>query len=209
VHLRVSIRRVTGPVLIVNLEALRRRRGPDLAPTIAGRWPGRLPPRPYGGIIALEPPLYAESALAIIGIFTEVGGIIAPDATEEAIRRHCRAARNLLAVLLDCACPIRAAWASTAKTVAGDYWCRAATILGLGHEAWRGDQRAPLTPNCTIFNSRSFSPSTVKVEHHHFAKDLATVGIGAEPDEPGSISAPHRPRAAQDAPAELSSSEPA
>src|SRR4029077_17743651 len=69
----------------------------------------------YGGIIALNRPLDAEAARAIIGIFTEV--IIAPDATEEAIAII--AGRRNLRLLLAGGLPDPRSVGLTAKTVAG------------------------------------------------------------------------------------------
>src|ERR1700749_4184756 len=69
----------------------------------------------YGGIIAVNRTLDAESARAIIGIFTEV--IIAPDATEEAIAII--GARKNLRLLLAGSLPDPRHLGLTAKTVAG------------------------------------------------------------------------------------------
>src|SRR6201986_5393964 len=69
----------------------------------------------FGGIVALNRTLDAESARAIIGIFTEV--IIAPDATEEAIAII--GARKNLRLLLAGSLPDPRHLGLTAKTVAG------------------------------------------------------------------------------------------
>ena len=58
----------------------------------------------FGGIVALNRKLDAEAAKAIIEIFTEV--IIAPDATEEAIKIV--AAKKICGCCWPAACPIRA-----------------------------------------------------------------------------------------------------
>ncbi len=60
----------------------------------------------FGGIVALNRPLDAEAAKAITEIFTEV--IIAPDASEEAIKPSWRR-RRTCACCSPAACPIRAA----------------------------------------------------------------------------------------------------
>jgi phosphoribosylaminoimidazolecarboxamide formyltransferase/IMP cyclohydrolase len=69
----------------------------------------------YGGIIALNRTLDAETARAVTGIFTEV--IIAPDATDEAIAII--AGRKNLRLLLTGGLPDPRAMGLTAKTVAG------------------------------------------------------------------------------------------
>src|SRR6202165_3951931 len=69
----------------------------------------------YGGIIALNRTLDADTARAIIGIFTEV--IIAPDATDEAIAIV--ATKRNLRLLLAGGLPDPRAAGLTAKTVAG------------------------------------------------------------------------------------------
>src|SRR6201987_2876584 len=69
----------------------------------------------YGGIIALNRTLDAETARALTGIFTQ--GIISPDATEEAIAIV--AGRGHLRLLLGGVLPDPRAAGLTAKTVAG------------------------------------------------------------------------------------------
>ena len=70
---------------------------------------------PYGGIIAVNRTLDAETARDITEIFTEV--IIAPDATEEAIAIIAK--RRNLRLLLAGSLPDPRASGLTAKTVAG------------------------------------------------------------------------------------------
>src|SRR5204863_2381223 len=69
----------------------------------------------YGGIVALNRTLDAETARAVTEIFTEV--IIAPDATEEAIAIIAK--RRNLRLLLAGSLPDPRAAGLTAKTVAG------------------------------------------------------------------------------------------
>ena len=78
----------------------------------------------YGGIIALNRALDAETARAVTGIFTEV--IIAPDATEEAIAIIAEPQESAAAAR-PAACPIRARSASPRRRSPAGCWCRAAT----------------------------------------------------------------------------------
>ena len=158
----------------------------------------------YGGIIALNRTLDAEAARAIIGIFTEV--IIAPDATEEAIaiiggrrksapaagRRPARSARNgpdrqdgrgrLLVQSRD-------------NAVVDDMALKVAT------------KRAPTDAELRDLKFAFRVAKHVKSNTIIYAKDLATVGIGA-----GQMSrvdsARIAARKAQDAAAELKLAEP-
>ena len=73
------------------------------------------PTSAFGGIVALNRPLDAEAARAIVEIFTEV--IIAPDASEEAI--SIVGTKKNLRLLIAGGLPDPRAGGLTAKTVAG------------------------------------------------------------------------------------------
>src|SRR6186997_3291927 len=107
----------------------------------------------YGGIIAVNRTLDADAARAIIGIFTEV--IIAPDATEEAIAVV--AAKKNLRLLLE----------SRDNAVIEDMALKVAT------------KRAPTDAELRDLKFAFRVAKHVKSNTIIYAKDLATVGIGA------------------------------
>jgi phosphoribosylaminoimidazolecarboxamide formyltransferase / IMP cyclohydrolase len=158
----------------------------------------------YGGIIALNRTLDAETARAVTGIFTEV--IIAPDATEEAIAII--ASRKNLRLLLTGGLPDPRAMGLTAKTVAGG-------LLVQGRDNAVVDdmvlkvmtKRAPTEAEMRDLIFAFRVAKHVKSNTIVYAKDLATVGIGA-----GQMSrvdsARIAARKAQDAAAELKLAEP-
>jgi phosphoribosylaminoimidazolecarboxamide formyltransferase/IMP cyclohydrolase len=158
----------------------------------------------YGGIIALNRTLDAEAARAIIGIFTEV--IIAPDATEEAIAII--AGRRNLRLLLAGGLPDSRSMGLTAKTVAGGLLVQSrdnAVVedMKLGVVTKRAPTDAELGDLKFAFRVAKHVKSNTII----YAKDLATVGIGA-----GQMSrvdsARIAARKAQDAAAELKLAEP-
>src|ERR1700760_422825 len=130
----------------------------------------------YGGIIALNRTLDAETARAVTGIFTEV--IIAPDATEDAIAIV--AARKNLRLLLTGGLPDPRAMGLTAKTVAGG-------LLVQGRDNAVVDdmvlkvvtKRAPTEREMRDLIFAFRVAKHVKSNTIVYAKDLATVGIGA------------------------------
>src|SRR6201986_4836124 len=158
----------------------------------------------YGGIIALNRTLDAETARAVNGIFTEV--IIAPDATDEAIAIV--AGRRNLRLLLTGGLPDPRAIGLTAKTVAGG-------LLVQGRDNAVVDdmvlkvvtKRAPTEQEMRDLMFAFRVVKHVKSNTIVYAKDLATVGIGA-----GQMSrvdsARIAARKAQDAAAELKLAEP-
>ena len=77
----------------------------------------------FGGIVALNQPLDAETAQEITGIFTEV--VIAPGASDEA--KAIFAAKKNLRLLTTEALPDVAAGGKTVRQVAGGLWCRTRT----------------------------------------------------------------------------------
>jgi phosphoribosylaminoimidazolecarboxamide formyltransferase/IMP cyclohydrolase len=129
-----------------------------------------------GGIVAVNRRLDAEAARAIIEIFTEV--IIAPDASEEAIALI--AARKNLRLLLAGQLPDPRAMGLTAKTVAGG-------LLVQGRDNAVVDdmtlqvvtKRAPTEAELRDLRFAFRVAKHVKSNTIVYAKDLATVGIGA------------------------------
>jgi phosphoribosylaminoimidazolecarboxamide formyltransferase / IMP cyclohydrolase len=131
---------------------------------------------PYGGIIAVNRTLDAEAARAIIGIFTEV--IIAPDATEEAIAII--AGRRNLRLLLAGGLPDPRAPGLTAKTVAGGLLVQSRDNAVVDDMALKvATRRAPTDAELRDLKFAFRVAKHVKSNTIVYAKDLATVGIGA------------------------------
>src|ERR1700709_2629446 len=131
---------------------------------------------PYGGIIAVNRTLDAETARAITEILTEV--IIAPDATEEAIAIISK--KKNLRLLLAGILPDPRAMGLTAKTVAGG-------LLVQSRDNAVVDDLTPKTvaspaPTEAELRDLKFAfrvAKHVKSNTIVYARDLATVGIGA------------------------------
>ena len=131
---------------------------------------------PYGGIIAVNRTLDAEAARVITEILTEV--IIAPDATEEATAIVAK--RKNLRLLLAGSLPDPRAPGLTAKTVAGGLLVQSrdnavADDLTLKVVTKRAPTDAELRDLKFAFRVVKHVKSNTIV----YAKDLATVGIGA------------------------------
>src|SRR6266851_4593901 len=130
----------------------------------------------YGGIVALNRTLDAEAARAITEIFTEV--IIAPDATEEAIAIV--AARRNLRLLLAGGLPDPRAMGLTAKTVAGGLLVQSRDNAVVDDMTLRAvTRRAPTDTELRDLKFAFRVAKHVKSNTIVYAKDLATVGIGA------------------------------
>jgi phosphoribosylaminoimidazolecarboxamide formyltransferase / IMP cyclohydrolase len=177
--------------------------GPDLA-TAYARALACDSTSAYGGIIAVNRTLDADAARAIIGIFTEV--IIAPDATEEAIAII--AGRRNLRLLLAGGLPDPRAVGLTAKTVAGGLLVQSrdnAVVEDMDLKV--ATRRAPTEAELRDLKFAFRVGKHVKSNTIIYAKDLATVGIGA-----GQMSrvdsARIAARKAQDAAVELKLAEP-
>src|SRR3954465_2912538 len=130
----------------------------------------------YGGIVALNRTLNAEAARAITEIFTEV--IIAPDATDEAIRIV--GAKKNLRLLLAGGLPDPRALGLTVKSVAGGLLVQSrdnATVdeMQLKTVTKRALTAAELDDLQFAFRVAKHVKSNTIV----YAKDRATVGIGA------------------------------
>ena len=130
----------------------------------------------FGGIVALNRKLDAEAARAITEIFTEV--IIAPDATEEAIALV--AAKKNLRLLLAGGLPDPRAAGLTAKTVAGGLLVQSRDNAVVDDMDLRPVTKRPPT-NAELRDLRfAFRVAKhVKSNTIVYAKDMATVGIGA------------------------------
>src|ERR1700751_2620288 len=130
----------------------------------------------YGGIIALNRTLDAETARDVTGIFTEV--IIAPDATEEAIAII--AGRKNLRLLVTGGLPDPRAIGLTAKTVAGGFLVQSRDNAVVDDMALKTvTKRAPTEAELRDLKFAFRVTKHVKSNTIVYAKDLATVGIGA------------------------------
>ena len=130
----------------------------------------------YGGIVALNRTLDADAARAITEIFTEV--IIAPDATEEAIAIV--AARRNLRLLLAGGLPDPRAMGLTAKTVAGGLLVQSRDNAVVDDMTLKvATKRAPGDTELRDLKFAFRVAKHVKSNTIVYAKDLATVGIGA------------------------------
>lgn len=130
----------------------------------------------FGGIVAMNRPLDAEAAKAITDIFTEV--IIAPDASEEAIAIV--AAKKNLRLLLAGSLPDPRAEGLTLRTVAGGFLTQNrdnAVVDAMDLKVVT--KRAPTERELEDLRFAFRVAKHVKSNAIVYAKDLATVGIGA------------------------------
>ena len=130
----------------------------------------------YGGIIAFNRTLDADAANAIAGIFTEV--IIAPDATEEA--RAIIGKRKNLRLLLAGSLPDPKALGLTYKSVAGGLLVQTRDNAIVDDMTLQTvTKRAPTEAELRDLRFAFRVAKHVKSNTIIYAKDLATVGIGA------------------------------
>jgi phosphoribosylaminoimidazolecarboxamide formyltransferase/IMP cyclohydrolase len=130
----------------------------------------------FGGIIAMNQTLDAATARAITGIFTEV--IIAPDATEEAIAII--AGRKNLRLLLAGSLPDPRARGLTAKTVAGGLLVQSRDNAVVDDMTFKVvTKRAPTEAEMRDLKFAFRVAKHVKSNTIVYARDLATVGVGA------------------------------
>jgi phosphoribosylaminoimidazolecarboxamide formyltransferase/IMP cyclohydrolase len=149
--------------------------GPDLA-TAYRRALACDPTSAYGGIIALNRTLDAETAKAVTEIFTEV--IIAPDATDDAIAVVAK--RRNLRLLLAGGLPDPRAIGLTAKTVAGGLLVQSRDNAVVDDMTLKvATKRAPTEAEMRDLMFAFRVAKHVKSNTIIYAKDLATVGIGA------------------------------
>jgi phosphoribosylaminoimidazolecarboxamide formyltransferase/IMP cyclohydrolase len=130
----------------------------------------------FGGIVALNRTLDADAARAITEIFTEV--IIAPNATEEAIAIV--GAKKNLRLLLAGGLPDPRAAGLTAKTVAGGLLVQSRDNAVVDAMTLKTvTKRAPTEAELRDLRFAFRIAKHVKSNTIIYAKDLATVGIGA------------------------------
>ena len=130
----------------------------------------------YGGIVALNRTLDADAARAITEIFTEV--IIAPDATVEAIAIV--GMKKTLRLLLAGGLPDPRAAGMTAKTVAGGLLVQSRDNAVVDDMTLKvATKRAPTNSEIRDLKFAFRVAKHVKSNTIVYAKDLATVGIGA------------------------------
>ncbi|HXD13180.1 MAG TPA: bifunctional phosphoribosylaminoimidazolecarboxamide formyltransferase/IMP cyclohydrolase [Xanthobacteraceae bacterium] len=130
----------------------------------------------YGGIIALNRTLDAETAKAVTEIFTEV--IIAPDATDAAIAVVAK--RRNLRLLLAGGLPDPRAIGLTSKTVAGGLLVQSRDNAVVDDMTLKvATKRAPTEAEMRDLMFAFRVAKHVKSNTIIYAKDLATVGIGA------------------------------
>src|SRR6202171_2947369 len=153
---------------------------------------------PYGGIIAVNRTLDAEAVRAITEILTEV--IIAPDATEEAIAIIAK--RKNLRLLLAGSLPDPRAAGLTAKTVAGGLLVQSRDNAVVDDIVLKvATKRAPTEAELRDLKFAFRVAKHVKSNTIVYAKDLATVGIGAgqmSRVDSARIAAPKAPDAADE-----------
>src|SRR5882762_1593533 len=130
----------------------------------------------FGGIVALNRTLDADAARAITEIFTEV--IIAPDATEDAIAIV--SAKKNLRLLLAGGLPDPRTVGLTAKTVAGGLLVQSRDNAVVDDMALKTvTKRTPTEAELRDLKFAFRVAKHVKSNTIVYAKDLATVGIGA------------------------------
>jgi phosphoribosylaminoimidazolecarboxamide formyltransferase/IMP cyclohydrolase len=130
----------------------------------------------FGGIVALNRTLDADAANAIVDIFTEV--IVAPDATEEAIKIV--GAKKNLRLLLTGGLPDARARGMTFRSVAGGMLVQTrdnVTVEDLDLKAVT--KRKPTPEELADLRFAFRVAKHVKSNAIVYAKDSATVGIGA------------------------------
>ena len=130
----------------------------------------------FGGIVALNRPLDAETARRVVEIFTEV--IIAPDATEEAIAVI--GAKKNLRLLLAGAVPDPRAPGLALRTVSGGFLVQDRDSAVVDDMEFRVvTRRAPTNAEIADLRFAFRVAKHVKSNAIVYAKDAATVGIGA------------------------------
>jgi phosphoribosylaminoimidazolecarboxamide formyltransferase / IMP cyclohydrolase len=130
----------------------------------------------FGGIVAVNRPLDAEAAAAIVEIFTEV--IVAPDASEEALRIV--AAKKNLRLLLTGGLPDPRARGLTFRSIAGGVLVQtrdSVTVDDLDLKVVT--KRKPSAEELADLKFAFRVAKHVKSNAIVYAKDGATVGIGA------------------------------
>ena len=134
------------------------------------------PTSAFGGIVALNRTLDADAARAIVEIFTEV--IVAPDATEEAAAIV--GAKKNLRLLVTGALPDPRGAGLAVKSLAGGYLVQSRDNAVVDDMALKVvTKRAPTAKELADLAFAFRVVKHVKSNAIVYAKDLATVGIGA------------------------------
>jgi phosphoribosylaminoimidazolecarboxamide formyltransferase/IMP cyclohydrolase len=134
------------------------------------------PTSAFGGIVALNRTLDAEAARAIVDIFTEV--IVAPDATEEAAAIV--GAKKNLRLLVTGGLPDPRGGGLAVKSLAGGYLVQSRDNAVVDDMALKVvTKRAPTAKELADLAFAFRVVKHVKSNAIVYAKDLATVGIGA------------------------------
>ncbi|WP_135467127.1 bifunctional phosphoribosylaminoimidazolecarboxamide formyltransferase/IMP cyclohydrolase [Crenalkalicoccus roseus] len=153
--------------------------GVAVADTLAAAWDAALrcdPVSAFGGIVAANRPLDAAAAERITAIFTEV--VIAPDADEAA--RAVFARKKNLRLLLAGGVPDPAEPGLTFRSVAGGFLAQSRDAGRVGEADLRVVTRRAPTPREMADLLFAFRVCKhVKSNAIVYARDLATVGIGA------------------------------
>ncbi len=153
--------------------------GVATAPSLVAAWDAALacdPVSAFGGIVALNRTLDAETAQRIAAIFTEV--IVAPDATAEA--RAVLARKKNLRLLLTGALPDPAAAGRTLRSVAGGLLVQDRDAGRIGRADLRTvTRRAPEEGELEDLLFAFRVCKHVKSNAIVYARDGATIGIGA------------------------------
>ena len=153
--------------------------GVALGETLTAAWDQALacdPVSAFGGIVAMNRTLDAETAARIAAIFTEV--IIAPDAEEEA--RAVLAKKKNLRLLLAGGVPDAAAPGLTFRSVAGGFLAQSRDRSRIGHDdITTVTKRAPTAQEARDMLFAFQVAKHVKSNAIIYAKNGATIGIGA------------------------------
>jgi len=130
----------------------------------------------FGGIVAMNRPLDAETAEAVASIFTEV--VIAPEASDEA--KAIMAAKPNLRLLITGALPDRSSSAIKIKSVAGGFLAQSRDAGIIGVDDLRiVTQRAPTEAEISDMLFAWKVTKHVKSNAIVFVNDASTAGIGA------------------------------
>jgi phosphoribosylaminoimidazolecarboxamide formyltransferase/IMP cyclohydrolase len=130
----------------------------------------------FGGIVAMNRPLDAETAKAVASIFTEV--VIAPEASDEA--KAIMAAKPNLRLLITGALPDRSSSAIKIKSVAGGFLAQSRDAGIIGVDDLRiVTQRAPTEAEISDMLFAWKVTKHVKSNAIVFVNDASTAGIGA------------------------------
>jgi len=146
---------------------------------LAAAWQHALacdPVSAFGGIVAMNRPLDAETAKAVASIFTEV--VIAPEASDEA--KAIMAAKPNLRLLITGALPDRSSSAIKIKSVAGGFLAQSRDAGIIGVDDLRiVTQRAPTEAEISDMLFAWKVTKHVKSNAIVFVNDASTAGIGA------------------------------